>query len=79
MIAQLKHRGAHICTMPQLHERFVIIDNSIVWYGDINPLIPAKKEEHIMRLVTPQLAKELTFHIHNQIHPMHIQQYLPLL
>lgn len=77
-IAQLKQWGVHTHTLPQLHERFVIIDNSLVWYGDINPLIPAKKEELIMRLVTPHLAKELTYHIQNQIHPVHVQQYLPL-
>ena len=74
----LKQKGIHTNTLPQLHERFVILDNSIVWYGDINPLVPAKKEEFIMRLVTPQLAQELTFHIQNQIHPIHIQPHLPL-
>ena len=77
-INQLKQRGVHTSTLPQLHERFVILDNSIVWYGDINPLVPAKKDELIMRLVTPQLAKELTFHIQKQIHPIHIQPHLPL-
>ena len=77
-ITQLKQRCVHTHTLPQLHERFIIIDNAIVWYGDINPLTPAKKDELIMRLVTPQLAKELTLHLQNQIRPIHIQQHLPL-
>ena len=77
-IAKLKQCGVHTYTLPQLHERFVIIDNSIVWYGDINPLITSKKEELIMRLETSHLAKELTYHIQRQIHPVHVQQYLPL-
>lgn len=77
-LTRLMHKGITTYTMPQLHERFIILDNSIVWYGDINPLIPAKKEELIMRLLTPQLAQELTFHIQNQIHPTHVQQLLPL-
>lgn len=76
-ITQMKHRGIRTYTMQQLHERFIILDNSIVWYGDINPLTPTKKEELIMRLNTPQLAQELTFHLQNQISPMHIQDLLP--
>ena len=44
---------------PNIHQKYVIIDNRLVWYGSINLLSYGSSEESIMRLESRELAKEL--------------------
>ena len=45
---------------PNIHQKFIIIDNRIVWYGSINLLSYGNAEESMMRLESRELAVELT-------------------
>ena len=42
-----------------IHQKYVIIDNRLVWYGSINLLSYGNSEESIMRLESRELAGEL--------------------
>jgi superfamily II DNA or RNA helicase len=42
-----------------IHQRFILIDNRLVWYGNINLLGYGNSEEIIMRLESRELADEL--------------------
>ena len=42
-----------------VHQKFALIDNRLVWYGNINLLGYGKVEESIMRLDSGELAEEL--------------------
>jgi len=44
---------------PNIHQKYVIIDNRLVWYGSINLLSYGSSEESIMRLESRELAGEL--------------------
>jgi len=42
-----------------IHQKFTIIDNRLVWYGSINLLSFGSSEESVMRLESRELAGEL--------------------
>jgi hypothetical protein len=42
-----------------IHQKFILIDNRIVWYGSINLLSYGSSEESMMRLESRELAGEL--------------------
>jgi len=42
-----------------IHQKFAICDQKIVWYGSINLLSFGRAEESIMRLENPSIADEL--------------------
>jgi len=44
---------------PNIHQKFILIDNRLVWYGSINLLSYGSSEETIMRLESRELAGEL--------------------
>jgi len=44
---------------PNIHQKYVVIDNLVVWYGSINLLSYGSSEESIMRLESRELAGEL--------------------
>ena len=44
---------------PNIHQKFILIDNRLVWYGSINLLSYGSSEESIMRLESSELAGEL--------------------
>jgi phosphatidylserine/phosphatidylglycerophosphate/cardiolipin synthase-like enzyme len=44
---------------PNIHQKFILIDNRLVWYGSINLLSYGNSEESIMRLESRELAAEL--------------------
>jgi superfamily II DNA or RNA helicase len=44
---------------PKIHQKFILIDNCLVWYGSINLLSYSHSEESIMRLESRELACEL--------------------
>jgi superfamily II DNA or RNA helicase len=44
---------------PNIHQKYIIIDNRLVWYGSVNLLSFGSSEESIMRLESRELAAEL--------------------
>jgi len=58
-IAILKNTGATLLFKPNIHQKFAIIDQKIVWYGSINLLSFGTSEESMMRLVSGNVAYEL--------------------
>ncbi|MDR4503279.1 MAG: DEAD/DEAH box helicase family protein [Candidatus Scalindua sp.] len=56
----LKETGINVLFKSNIHQKFAIIDQKIVWYGSINLLSFGTAEESIMRLVSGNIAHELT-------------------
>jgi superfamily II DNA or RNA helicase len=55
----LLQSAVSVITKSNLHQNFIIIDNYLVWYGNINLLGFGGLEESIMRLESRELAEEL--------------------
>lgn len=55
----LKDAGVSMVFKSNIHQKFAIFDQKIVWYGSINLLSYGKAEESIMRLDSPNIANEL--------------------
>ena len=55
----LKDAGVRIVFKSKIHQKFAVIDQTIVWYGSINLLSFGSAEESIMRLESPNIANEL--------------------
>jgi len=50
---------ATVVQKPNIHQKYIIIDNRLVWYGSINLLSYGGSEESVMRLESRELAGEL--------------------
>lgn len=59
MLNTIKLTGADIIFKPNIHQKFAVIDQRIVWYGSINLLSFGSSEESIMRLDSINIANEL--------------------
>ncbi len=55
----LIQKGIHVRTYPFLYYHFAVIDEKIVWYGDMNLLSTPKPEDTMLRLESKELAQEL--------------------
>ncbi|MBO7112374.1 MAG: hypothetical protein J6V75_00285 [Bacteroidaceae bacterium] len=55
----LSSAGIQVKAQEICHERYAIIDQSIVWYGSINLLSNTKDDDNIMRIISPSIAEEL--------------------
>lgn len=55
----LQGAGVSLVFRPNIHQKFALIDQRIVWYGSINLLSFGSAEESIMRLESPNIANEL--------------------
>jgi phosphatidylserine/phosphatidylglycerophosphate/cardiolipin synthase-like enzyme len=55
----LQGAGVSMVFRTNIHQKFAVIDQSIVWYGSINLLSFGSAEESIMRLESPNIANEL--------------------
>jgi phosphatidylserine/phosphatidylglycerophosphate/cardiolipin synthase-like enzyme len=51
--------GVNVAFKSNIHQKFAIFDQRIVWYGSINLLSFGRSEESIMRLENPDIADEL--------------------
>lgn len=51
--------GIHLVFKSNIHQKFAILDQRIVWYGSINLLSFGSAEESIMRLESANIAHEL--------------------
>ena len=56
---EIRQAGFYIKTARDSCEHFSIIDQNIVWYGNINILGNAKLEDSMMRLKSKEIAAEL--------------------
>ena len=55
----LQRAGVSLVFRPNIHQKFALIDQRLVWYGSINLLSFGSAEESIMRLESPNIASEL--------------------
>lgn len=55
----LESSGVSLVFKSNIHQKFAIMDQKIVWYGSINLLSYGSAEESIMRLESPNIANEL--------------------
>ena len=55
----LKEAGVSIVLKSNIHQKFAIMDQRIVWYGSINLLSFGSADESIMRLESSNIAHEL--------------------
>ncbi len=60
MLNSIRSAGASIIFKSNIHQKFAVIDQRIVWYGSINFLSFGSAEESIMRLDSINIANELT-------------------
>ena len=58
-LASLRDAGVRIVFKPNIHQKFAVIDQIIVWYGSINLLSYGSAQESIMRLESSNIAQEL--------------------
>jgi len=59
LLKALTDMGIRVIKKPSAHQKFAVIDKSIVWYGNINLLSYGTAEESIMRLEQQEIAEEL--------------------
>ena len=59
ILGLLKAAGVNLVYKSNIHQKFAIVDQRIVWYGSINLLSFGRAEESIMRLESVNIANEL--------------------
>ena len=62
----LRNVGVNVEVSSEIYEKYVIIDNDIVWFGNINILGKDKTDENIMRIVDRSIATELEYKSFNK-------------
>lgn len=55
----LEDAGCKVVCRPAIHQKFVVIDDSILWYGSINLLSYGQSEESMMRFENSKVAQAL--------------------
>ncbi len=58
-VTQMKTAGFHPVFKINIHQKFAIIDQKIIWYGSINLLSYGSAEESMMRIESNKIAYEL--------------------
>ena len=58
-IAHLRKSGVAVTERAAIHQKFVLIDGRLVWYGSLNLLSYGASEESLMRLSSREVANEL--------------------
>lgn len=58
-IALLRGFGIEVVERAAIHQKFVLIDARIVWYGSLNLLSYGASEESLMLLSSREVAEEL--------------------
>ena len=57
--SSLQDAGVRLLFKANIHQKFAVIDQKIVWYGSINLLSYGSAQESLMRLESPNIAQEL--------------------
>jgi len=65
ILEELKICGISVVIKSNIHQKFAIIDQKIVWYGSINLLSYGTAQESIMRIESSNIANELIKSIEN--------------
>ncbi len=55
----MRRAGFYIKTVEENCDRFAVIDQEVVWYGNINLLAKSKVDDSIMRVMSKEIAAEL--------------------
>jgi superfamily II DNA or RNA helicase len=55
----LKSNGIRVVFKTNIHQKFAVMDQKVVWYGSINLLSYGSAQESIMRIESPNIANEL--------------------
>lgn len=55
----MRKAGFYIKTVEEYCDRFAVIDQEVVWYGNINLLAKDKIDDSIMRVMSKEIAGEL--------------------
>ena len=58
-IETLRVAGVQITERAAIHQKFVLVDKRLVWYGSLNLLSYGSSEESLMRLSSREVATEL--------------------
>ncbi len=58
-LSSLENAGVRLLFRANIHQKFAVIDQKIVWYGSINLLSYGGAQESIMRLESTNIAQEL--------------------
>ena len=69
VLGLLKAAGVNLVCKSNIHQKFAVIDQKIVWYGSVNLLSFGRAEESIMRLNSSNIASELIRSINYQAEP----------
>ena len=59
LLERLASAGICVKTQNLCHERYAVIDQSLVWYGSMNLLSKGREDDGLMRIVSPSIAAEL--------------------
>lgn len=59
LLAMLTAAGIYVVPQSDLHTRFAVIDQKIVWYGSTNLLSRDKEDDGLMRICSRDIALEL--------------------
>lgn len=59
LIGRLQNAGIRVVPQKHCHERYAVMDDSLVWYGSMNLLSNERADDNLMRLVSPAVAEEL--------------------
>ena len=55
----LKDNGVSVVFKTNIHQKFAVMDQKVVWYGSINLLSYGSAQESIMRIESSNIANEL--------------------
>jgi len=59
LLGRLTSVGIHVKTQSHCHERYAVIDQTLVWYGSMNLLSKGREDDSLMRIFSPEIAAEL--------------------
>lgn len=59
LLERLTSAGICVKTQNLCHERYAVIDQSLVWYGSMNLLSKGREDDGLMRIASPSIAAEL--------------------
>ena len=58
-IVLLRSREVNLTHKPTVYQNFAVVDNRIVWYGNVNFLGYDSAESNVLRLVGTDIAMQL--------------------
>ena len=59
LMNEIRDAGISIAEKPNIHQKFIVIDKNLIWYGSINLFSFGSAEESIMRFENMEIADEL--------------------